>query len=361
MTSPLRPHHDRSLLLAAGFFALSAVTILIVTLLLTGGSDQQDTAPTVAENDVVEGDAKLYVTTMTHMEGRFTDDRDQEVFLDHVSDLRSAMDLFDEYGVKLTVESEKSFAEANTIWDLNFMREIVDRGHGVGTHADGGAETNPRQLSYYVRLFETNKQLIDDLVGAENNRGLSGGIGAYNWVEAASRAGFEYMDGIVGFAYLSMDEAVRPDGWTDEYIREHSYHDPAPVDFTERVQFIPVKNADDFIADDDAILTLASAEIGEFASLSEGRENCSGVCQLTTEDADVFIEAVRDAEEVRLSLNVPVKVNMHIPPSLYDTENEDIFRYLLDGLAELEVEYESLVFATQGQSYDGYQAWKSTR
>jgi hypothetical protein len=49
---------------------------------------------------------------MTHMEGNFKDDVDQNLFTKHVSDMRWAMELFDEYGAKLTFESEQSFAKA---------------------------------------------------------------------------------------------------------------------------------------------------------------------------------------------------------------------------------------------------------
>ena len=51
----------------------------------------------------------IYISTMTHMEGIFKDDVSEKVFDGHVEDIRFAMDLFDEYGAKLTIESEQSF------------------------------------------------------------------------------------------------------------------------------------------------------------------------------------------------------------------------------------------------------------
>lgn len=362
MESPLHPRYDRTLLVIAGVFVLAALSIIVAAMVMLKSPTQvadEEALPSTDENR--NTDPMLYVTTMTHMEGKFMDDRDEDLFLRHVDDLRWAMNLFDEYDAKLTVETEQSFAKANTVWDLNLLAEIIDRGHGVGTHADFGAEERPKPLPYYIEQMKANKGLVDDLVGAENNRGLSGGIGAYDWVTAADRAGFSYMDGIVGFAYLSMDESNRPDGWSDAYIRANAYHDPAPVAFEDRIQFMPLNNADDFVADDTAAIVIASGEIGEFASLSEGRQNCRGTCTLTTSDADVFLDAVRDAEEVRQRLRVPVKVNMHIPASLYNEANEEVFRYLLHGLADLAQEFPSLVFATQGEAYDGYAAWASAR
>jgi hypothetical protein len=64
----------------------------------------------------------LYMTTMTHMESNFQDDRDQKIFERHVRLLSYGMSLAEGYGAKLTVESEKSFARANTIWGVNFMQ-----------------------------------------------------------------------------------------------------------------------------------------------------------------------------------------------------------------------------------------------
>ena len=85
-----------------------------------------------------QGDAPLFMTTMTHMEQGFDDDTNQAVFLLHVDQLRYGMDLFDAYGARMTVESEQPFARANALWDLNILAEILGRGHGVGTHCDIG-------------------------------------------------------------------------------------------------------------------------------------------------------------------------------------------------------------------------------
>ncbi|MCR4311661.1 MAG: hypothetical protein NUV56_00085, partial [Candidatus Uhrbacteria bacterium] len=112
----------------------------------------RSTSPDNLETNEHDGLAPLFITTMTHMEGSFHDDVDEELFNRHVSQMRDAMDVFDEYSAKLTFETEQSFAEANTTWDLNILQEVIEREHGVGTHADFGA-TSAIPLGQYIRRF----------------------------------------------------------------------------------------------------------------------------------------------------------------------------------------------------------------
>ena len=179
--------------------------------------------------------APLYFTTMTHMEGSFVDDRDYAVFDVHVAQLRYGLALANEYGAKFTVESEMPFARACATWGLNMMQEVLDLGHGVGTHADVGFNNPPPNVTVLTQELRHRKVLVDALVGQANNRGVSGAGGVNDWVLAANQAGFGYVDGVVGMHYLAMPLAARPDASrTIEYIRTTTFHDPAPVDFATR-------------------------------------------------------------------------------------------------------------------------------
>ncbi|MRR32743.1 hypothetical protein EG834_20985, partial [bacterium] len=197
-----------------------------------------DTTPGGTSEPVTvhEEDAPLFLTTMTHMESNFIDDQEQAVFLRHVDELRYAMDLAEQYGALLTIESEKPFARANATWNLNIMAEIRDRGFSVGTHCDIGYSDPLMSVSQYANLFTENKSLVDVLIGAENNLGCSGGGSVNDWALAASQAGFKYLDGIVGMHYLSMPLQNRPGPeWTDEFIRGGNFHLNAPVDMDQRI------------------------------------------------------------------------------------------------------------------------------
>ncbi|MBI1907998.1 hypothetical protein HYS28_01095 [Candidatus Uhrbacteria bacterium] len=356
--------NEHRLLIIASCFGIAALA-LVLGALFVGRLAPDDAADTtdvaIVDTDdaaAPEPETHVYVTTMTHMEGSFQDDTDEALFLRHVAQMRWAMDLFDEYGMKLTFESEQSFAKANTTWGLNMLKEVVERGHGVGTHADFGAESVAKSTAFYVRAFEENKALVDALAGAEHNRGISGGIGAYDWATAMSRAGFSYVDGVVGFAYLAMPESERPDGWTDEYIRSTAFHTPVPLDFSLRARFYELTNADDFTPDGEGI-TISGGETAEFSKLAEDGDCRS--CPVTTEDADAFFAWVREAEAVRTEYDEPTKVNVHIPLVLFTESNEAVLRYFLAGLEELVAEVPSIRLATQGEAYDGYLEWRSAR
>lgn len=303
-----------------------------------------------------EGQGKLFFTTMTHMESNFRDDVDEDLFLRHVDQLRYAMDLFDEYGAKLTIESEAPFARANTTWGVNVLQEVIDRGHGVGTHADFGASPMDRDmtLAEMTQRFVENKDLVDALVGSENNRGVSGGTGYPDWVLAASGAGFQYMDAVTGFGYLAMPLAARPEGWTDAYIRSVGYHDPIPVDFVDRLFPLPLANAKDLVADEDPAIVLLGGDIGELASLSEGRNACFPDCVFDEDDVAVVKSSLDEALALQAAGSV-ARVNMHIPLSLLVPENEPALRSLL-GLVQAYVADDKVLFATQGESFDAYEA-----
>lgn len=291
------------------------------------------------------------ITTMTHMEGDYTDDEDEKVFNKHVTDMRWAMDLFDEYGAKLTFESEQSFAKANTNWGLNILKEVIDRGHGVGTHADFGAKAG-LSLDQLTQNFVDNKKLVDDLVGAENNQGVSGGTGPTDWVLGATAAGFHYIDAVTGFGYLAMPLSARPTGWTNSYIISTGYHDSIPPKLEDRIYPIPLKDAKDLKPDADAALTMMSGDLGELASLAEGRSNCSPNCTLDQNDVDVVVNSIDDILALRDTSKF-TKINFHIPMNLLIKTNETTLRALLSAIKTY-TDAGTLTWDTQLGAYKQY-------
>ncbi len=304
-------------------------------------------------NDAVV--APFYITTMTHMEGDFIDDKNEAVFNKHVEDIRRAMNLFDEYGAKLTIESGESFAMANINWDVNFLKEVVERGHGIGTHADFGYSRDGKNLMTTAEMtaeYKELKSIIDGLAGAKNNVGTSGGIGQPDWVVAAAEAGFKFKDGLVAIAYLSMPESARPEGWTDQYIADTVYHDPIPTEFEERIYPFELKNADDLVPDEDGIITIMGGDLGELDSLGEGRAECFPRCTFSQEDIDAVAKAIVEALKIRDSGRV-ARINLHIPVKLFEEKNEKLLRAFLEVIKPY-VDNGSVKWATQLESYKGY-------
>lgn len=296
----------------------------------------------------------LTLTTMTHMEGDFDDDTIKPLFNKHIAEMRWAMDLFDEYGAKLTFESEQSFAKANTIWGINILKEVVESGHGVGTHADFGASPTERLTQDELNArFKENKTLVDNLVGADNNYGVSGGTGPGDWVLGASSAGFHYIDAVTGFGYLSMPESARPSGWTNSYILSTAYHDSIPPSLSDRLYTLPLKDAKDLVADASPVLVMMNGEIGELASLDEGRSSCSPSCTFDQADVDAYVATMKSIMEMRDASKF-TRMNIHIPLTLLKQSNETLLRSLLSTIKPY-IDNGTAVWATQIGAYKAYE------
>ncbi|HCC83747.1 TPA: hypothetical protein DEP96_02775 [Candidatus Uhrbacteria bacterium] len=339
-----------------------AIAIFIISMINTpppgttvtpGATNPPDTSSGNNPNTGTGTTAKqpFIITTMTHMEGVYTDDVNEKVFEKHVADMRWAMDLFDEYGAKLTFESEQSFAKANTNWGLNILKEAVDRGHGVGTHADFGAKAG-LSLAQLTQNFVNNKKLVDGLVGAINNQGVSGGTGPTDWVLAATAAGFHYIDAVTGFGYLSMPTSARPSNWTNSYIISTGYHDSVPPKLEDRIYPIPLKDAQDFVPDAGAALTMMSGDLGELSSLAEGRSNCSPNCTFDQSDINVVVESIDDILAYRDTSRF-TKINFHIPMDLLVKSNETKLRTMLTAIKKY-TDAGTLAWDTQLGAYKEY-------
>jgi len=299
----------------------------------------------------------MLLATMTHMEISFIDDRDEEMFLAHVEQLRYGMDLADEFTAKLTIESEKPFARANTTWGLNMLREVIDRGHGVGTHCDIGFHDPAVSVEQFAIRLAENKELVDALVGPENNRGFSGGGGFSDWAAAGALAGYEYVDGIVGLHYLSMPMSARPDNtWTDEYILETAYHDQAPVDLLDRIYPFKVADGRDFTADEDGVILVSSGELGRVDRLAEeaAGEECGANCPLTTEDVDLALATIIDIAAQRDPTRL-TKLTYYFAINNFDPQNVGVLRSFFSRTKALQ-DSGILTWATQGDVLDAYNA-----
>lgn len=302
--------------------------------------------------------APLLLTTMTHMEGSFDDDQNYNVFRIHVEQLRYGMKLFETYGAKMTIESEKPFARANVIWETNVLAEAIERGHGVGTHCDIGFHEPLMPIPQFAALLQQNKALVDALVGAENNRGCSGAGGVNDWALAADMAGFEYINGVVGMHYLSMPLENRPEGWTDQYIRQVAFHENAPVDLAQRIHPFRVVDAVDFTPDEDGVLLVSAGDLGRLDFMEEGG-NCAPECLFTLADVDALVEQILAAATLHDAAEVG-KVSVHLPVNLFTPQNETQLRYFLMKMRHLETEG-FVTWATQGEVLDVFNAWNTSR
>ncbi len=314
-----------------------------------------------AADAVSDAVAPVYISTMVHMEGNWNDDELPALFMKHVEQIRLAMEIFDTYDAKLTVESEIPFSTAQLESGVNVLQELLDDGHGVGSHCDVGFREDLMSVEEFAALLAERKELVDQLVGAENNRGCSGGGGVNDWALALAEAGFDYVDGLVGMHYMSMPEGERPSGWTDEYIRSVGFHENAPVDLAQSIHPFEVADATDFVPDEDGVIVVMAGSIGRLDTFAESEtgDPCikSETCPLTVEDVDLEIEAIRAALELHDPSRVG-KLDVYLPSSIFSEENREVLEYFLAQVDEL-VQQGRLEWATQGEVYDAYVAWNS--
>jgi hypothetical protein len=199
---------------------------------------------------------------------------------------------------------------------------------------------------------------MDELLGAENNLGCSGEGGESDWVIAADIAGFKYIDGIVGFHYLSMPEENRPDGYTDTAIYSDYYHNPAPADFEQRIHPFMMADATDFVADDDGVILASAGELGALSGMAENAagESCGGSCPLTQEDIDIAIETLRSGLEVQDPTRV-IKMDFYLPLKIFSEANTLLLTAFIEAVNTEFIETGELQWATQRQVYEGYVTW----
>ncbi len=302
-------------------------------------------------------DAPMMMTTFTHMEGAYNYPT-QLAFNSHLNKLRFGMTLFEEYGAKMTIESEKTFANACVTYSTNLPAEAITRGHGVGTHCDFGMNEPAQATETYSLLFAANKARVDALVGAANNRHCSGGMGESDWIGAAQLAGFAFRSEAVAVGYLSMPMSVRPAGWTNEYIRSTVFHDECPLELADRVHPIRMANALDWEGDAGAEYVLIGGGLGRidaFAEVAAG-QTIGPNPAFNNADVTLFFAALDQAIAARYPARF-AKVLVHFPIASLDSADEAIIRVILARIRDEYVATGKLVWATQGGAYDAFIAW----
>ncbi|MSR40945.1 MAG: hypothetical protein EXS10_03475 [Phycisphaerales bacterium] len=312
-------------------------------------------------SSVFAGGAKapFVLTTFTHMEASYSYPT-ALAFNSTAAKLHFAMSLFEEYGARMTIESEKSFAVACTTYANNLLAEAIARGHGVGTHCDFGANSAPQAPIVYAQYFIENKTLIDNLVGASNNRHCSGGMGESDWVLAAKIAGFDFRSEAVALGYLSMPMSARPKGWTNAYIRSTVYHDNCPLLLADRVH--PLHLADALNWQDDAgePYVLIGGGIGRIDIYAEQAAGATIPQNPTFNQIDMNLffasldAAIAAADPARFA-----KVVVHFALASLDVADEAILRQILARIRTDYIETGLVIWATQGDAYDAFTMWES--
>ena len=302
--------------------------------------------------------APIFITTMTHLEGNwdFSGNDGKEKFDQKILSIELAMDTFEKYDALLTIESEMPFAKAAIEWSSDIFQAILNRGHGAGTHCDISPLQPILSIEEFSEQFRERKVLMDTLIGVENNLGCSGGQGFNDWILGASAAGFKFIDGIVGYAFLSMPLEKRPAGWTNDYIIEQGhYHDNVPVALAERIHPFMMEDASDFIPDKPGRILLSAGGLGRldgFADEERG-ETCRPRCSLEHEDIDAAFRRIDEALNLH-DINKIGKIDIYFPLSSFSTKNISYIESFLSRLKDEYITPGKLKWGTQRAVYDAY-------
>ncbi|MBC7263629.1 MAG: hypothetical protein H5T64_04635 [Chloroflexi bacterium] len=261
-------------------------------------------APTATVSAPSEGQAVLYLGIMVHLEG-WPDGENQARFNAHATHVREYADLFERYGARLTLES-KEFTDGCLRWNDNVLKEMEQRGHGIGVHADIGGERN-YDCSRFAADLRARKEQLESL--GVTVRHVSGIVSHCDWVTAAADAGYLFTSGQVAYAVMSLPPEKRPPQFRN-CLNPAACHQPFPTDLRDRIHPWRMNSGSDWLTHDpNGRLALLPSSGGLACMQEEASSPQRSVtkCEFTQEDIDTFIRQLEEA----LSYAEPDQVNIY--------------------------------------------------
>ncbi len=296
--------------------------------------------------------AVLYYGIMVHLEG-WDDARDEGSFDRHAALVRRYAALFETYGARLTLES-KEFTDGCIAWGDNVLKEMEDRGHGIGVHADIGGEKD-MQCAQFTPLLRERKQTLESL--GVQVRHASGIVSTCDWVTAAADAGYQFTSGTVSYALMSLRDDLRPAGFAD-CATPSKCHQAYPFDLAGRLHPWRMNSGADWIlpAAGGRLVILPSGGGLTCAAEEAGLEGSYAKCEFKANDVDALIA---ELEKV-LALVEPGTVNTYyiswsIGQELDDALLGDFLRRVKPYVDDGRVQWKTLP-----EMYDLYVAWEKS-
>jgi hypothetical protein len=296
--------------------------------------------------------AVLYYGIMVHLEG-WDDGRNKDKFARHAELVRRYASLFETYGARLTLES-KEFTDGCIAWGDNVLKEMEDRGHGIGVHADIGGEKD-MACGTFTPLLRERKQALESL--GVRVRHASGIVSMCDWVTAAADAGYEFATGTVAYALMSLREDLRPAGFSD-CPSPSACHQTYPFELAGRMHPWRMNSGLDWIlpSADGRLVILPSGGGLPCAAEESGSDDSYTKCDFNAADVDALIA---ELEQV-LSLVEPGTINMYYISWSIGAEREDSL--LEDFLRRMKpfVDSGRVQWKTLPEMYDLYTAWEGS-
>jgi hypothetical protein len=299
------------------------------------------------------GGAVLYFGIMVHLEG-WDDGRNQASFQRHAELIRRYAALFETYGALLTLES-KEFTDGCIQWGDNVLKEMEDRGHGIGVHADIGGEKN-MNCAEFTPLLRERKQTLESL--GVQVRHASGIVSACDWVTAAADAGFLFTSGTVAYALMSLPVEMRPAGYTD-CPSPSKCHEAYPFDLAGRMHPWRVANGENWInpSADGRLVILPSGGGLTCAAEEAGLEGSYTKCEFKANDIDAAIAELESA----LALVETGTVNTYYVAWSLGQELDDALLGDFLGRVKPFVDAGRVQWKTLPEMYDLYATWENAQ
>jgi hypothetical protein len=297
--------------------------------------------------------AVLYYGIMVHLEG-WDDARGRESFERHAELVRRYATLFETYGARLTLES-KEFTDGCIAWGDNVLKEMEDRGHGIGVHADIGGERD-MECAEFAPLLRERKQTLESL--GVQVRHASGIVSTCDWVTAAADAGYLFTSGTVSYALMSLREDLRPAGFAD-CATPSKCHQAYPFDLAGRMHPWRMASGEDWILPSAGgrLVILPSGGGLTCAAEEAGLEGSYTKCEFKANDIDAVIEELESVLAlVEMGTVNTYYVAWSLGQELDDALLEDFLRRV-----KLYVDDGRVQWKTLPEMYDLYAAWEKAQ
>ncbi len=236
----------------------------------------------------------LYLGFMVHLEGWDEEVNNEDMFIRHADAARKLASIFEKHGAKATFEARPEFVAGCRNWNDNVLRELYDRGHGIGIHADvGGGGGGLTQRRFAVEISEMKKDM-EELTGVDILH-VSGICSELDWVKAAIDGGYKFVTGTIGYCAMSLPQDKRPEEYK-ECPNPGKCHGVIPVELENRIHPWKTSTGQNWLENDpdgELVVLTESGVLESMAEYAKGEESIGG--EFTRSDIGVFIEMLEEA------------------------------------------------------------------
>jgi hypothetical protein len=302
----------------------------------------------------------LLLGVMVHLEGWRNEANNPAMFRRHVGLVRQYAAIFEKYGLRLTLEASPEFTRACAAWKDSVLKELFDRGHGVGVHADLGAEHGLTRQAFTDGLIRMKSDI--ESLGIEV-RHVSGICSSLDWVGAAREAGFEFVSGTVEYALKSIPADKLPVEYHDVLaaLTPSEFHGNVPHELSDRLHPWRMSSGADWLWDDPGGKVVILPGDGG-TCISWMAEDASGGARarrpvFDTGDVTAFTAEVDRA----LGLSVGDRVNaLYVGWSIGQQADPAIVEAWAKACKDY-VDAGKVQWKTLPQMYDAFLAWESDK